>query len=207
VINSIKVFGERHCGTNAIGYFAGKNFNLRFQHYDFLGWKHRLAPKQEEWSKFTVDQCLFIFCLRNPYSWLKAMHREPYYEHYPKIKELSFEQFIQFSIEDYENSITMWNQKNASYLSMAAEVPHAMIVPLERFHSSQAGVHLEIQQILGYSDTPLIPMQDYVNGRGVHAQKDIESALAIPTLDQNVIELINASLSQKVMKQCNYQQI
>ena len=25
------------------------------------------------------------------------MHKEPYYEHYPKIKELSFEEFIKFS--------------------------------------------------------------------------------------------------------------
>ena len=66
-INSIKVFGERHCGTNAIGYFAGKNFKLEFQHYDFLGWKHRLAPKKDEWSKFNVQSCLFIFCMRNPY--------------------------------------------------------------------------------------------------------------------------------------------
>ena len=89
MIDSIKVFGERHSGTNAIGYFAGKNFDLQFKHYNFLGWKHRLAPEQEEWSKFDVESCLFIFCLRNPYSWLQAMHKEPYYEHYPKIKELS----------------------------------------------------------------------------------------------------------------------
>ena len=54
-INSLKVFGERHCGTNAIGYFAGKNFNLQVKHYDFLGWKHRLAPKKNEWSKFDVE--------------------------------------------------------------------------------------------------------------------------------------------------------
>ena len=39
------------------------------------------------------------------------MHQEPYYDHYPKIKELSFDQFVQFSIEDYENAIAMWNQK------------------------------------------------------------------------------------------------
>jgi len=66
VIDSIKVFGERHSGTNAIGYFSGKNFNLQFKHYNFLGWKHRLAPEQAEWSKFDVESCLFIFCLRNP---------------------------------------------------------------------------------------------------------------------------------------------
>ena len=60
-INSIKVFGERHCGTNAIGYFVGKNFNLKFQHYDFLGWKHRLAPKKDEWSKFNVLKIAYLF--------------------------------------------------------------------------------------------------------------------------------------------------
>jgi hypothetical protein len=27
-IDSIKVFGERHSGTNAIGYFAGKKFQF-----------------------------------------------------------------------------------------------------------------------------------------------------------------------------------
>ena len=83
MIDSIKVFGERHSGTNAIGYFAGQNFNLETKRHDFLGWKHRLAPEREEWSKFDVESCLFIFCLRNPYSWLQAMHKEPYYEHYP----------------------------------------------------------------------------------------------------------------------------
>ena len=135
------------------------------------------------------------------------MHQEPYYDHYPKIKELSFEQFVQFSIEDYENPIAMWNQKNASYLCMAAEVPNAIIIPVEKFHAAQEVVHSEIQTILGQSDVPFIRIQDYVNGRGLHDQKDIEFSLAIPNLDQNTIELINASLSPEILKQCNYQKI
>jgi len=53
-IDSIKVFGERHSGTNAIGHFAGKNFNLKFQHYDFLGWKHRLASKKDITASLAV---------------------------------------------------------------------------------------------------------------------------------------------------------
>ena len=170
-IDSIKVFGERHSGTNAIGYFVGKNFNLRANRYDFLGWKHRLAPKQSEWEKFEVKNCLFIFCIRNPYSWLKAMHKEPYYEHYPKIKELSFEEFIKFSIEDYENAIVMWNQKNLSYLQMSAEVPHSIVIPVETFHRSQENIHAELQKIADKPNTPFIPMNEYVNGRGRHDNK------------------------------------
>jgi len=204
VIDSIKVFGERHSGTNAIGYFSGKNFNLQFKHYNFLGWKHRLAPEQTEWSKFDVESCLFIFCLRNPYSWLQAMHKEPYYEHYPKIKELSFEDFLKFSIEDYENSIAMWNKKNLSYLRMAKEVPHSIIVNVEEFHSSQEKIHADLQQTLGKDNASFIPMNEYVNGRGWHDNKDIESSLTIPSFEKNITELIHASLSEEVMKQCNY---
>ena len=207
MIDSIKVFGERHSGTNAIGYFAGKNFDLQFKHYNFLGWKHRLAPEQAEWSKFDVESCLFIFCLRNPYSWLQAMHKEPYYDHYPKIKELSFEDFLKFSIEDYENSIAMWNKKNLSYQRMAKEVPSSIIINVEEFHSSQEKIHADLQQVLGLDNLPVIPMNEYVNGRGRHTDKDIQSALVIPSFEQNITELIHASLSEEVMEQCNYTKV
>ena len=203
-INSIKVFGERHSGTNAIGYFAGKNFNLKLQKYDFLGWKHRLAPKAKEWSKFNVDSCLFIFCIRNPYSWIHAMYIEPYYEHYPKIKDLPFNEFLRFSIEDYENCISMWNQKNESYFLMAEEVPNALVINVEDFHNNQMKFHTKIANILQINNLPLIKMDDYVNGRGLHDQKDISESLNIPKLDQKILDIINASLAEEIMKKCKY---
>ena len=203
-INSIKVFGERHTGTNAIGYFVGKNFNLKFLHYDFLGWKHRLAPKKDEWSKFDVQNCLFIFCIRNPYSWIQAMHREPYYDHYPKIKDLSFQEFVQFSIEDYENCIEMWNQKNDSYFRMSNEVPNSIIVNVEDFHADQNTFHKNLADLLNSQVLPLIKMNDYVNGRGRHEKKDIASSLEVPELDKSVVKIINSFLSLETMKKCNY---
>ena len=203
-INSIKVFGERHTGTNAIGYFVGKNFNLKFLHYDFLGWKHRLAPKKDEWSKFDVQNCLFIFCIRNPYSWIQAMHREPYYDHYPKIKDLSLQEFVQFSIKDYENCIEMWNQKNDSYFRMSNEVPNSIIVNVEDFHADQNTFHKNLADLLNSQDLPLIKMNDYVNGRGRHEKKDIASSLEVPELDKSVVKIINSFLSLETMKKCNY---
>ena len=203
-INSIKVFGERHTGTNAIGYFVGKNFNLKFLHYDFLGWKHRLAPKKDEWSKFDVQNCLFIFCIRNPYSWIQAMHREPYYDHYPKIKDLSLQEFVQFSIEDYENCIEMWNQKNDSYFRMSNEVPNSIIVNVEDFHADQNTFHKNLADLLNSQDLPLIKMNDYVNGRGRHEKKDIASSLEVPELDRSLVKTINSFLSLETMKKCNY---
>ena len=203
-IDSIKVFGERHSGTNAIGFFASKNFNLKYQHFDFLGWKHRLAPKKDEWSKFEVQHCLFIFCMRNPYSWLQAMHREPYYDHYPKIKDLSLESFVQFSIEDYENCIAMWNQKNDSYFRMSEEVPNSIIINVEDFHKDQKKFHERLVDLLSRQNMPLVKMNDYVNGRGKHEQKDIASSLQVPALEKSLIKMINSFLSIETMNKCNY---
>jgi hypothetical protein len=47
-------------------------------------------------------------------------------------------------------------------------------------------------------------MNEYVNGRGRHTDKDIPSALAIPSFKKNITELIHAFLSDEVMEQCNY---
>jgi hypothetical protein len=47
-------------------------------------------------------------------------------------------------------------------------------------------------------------MNEYVNGRGRHIDKDIQSALVIPSFEQNITELIHASLSEEIMEQCNY---
>jgi len=203
-IDSIKVFGERHSGTNAIGFFAGKNFNLKFKHYDFLGWKHRLAPSKNEWSKFDVSNCLFIFCFRNPYSWLKSMHIEPYYDHYPKLKELSFENFLQFSIEDYENAIIMWNKKNESYIKMSNEVPNSFRINVEDFHESQSSFHSKIGEMLNVLETPLHTVDEYMTGRGRKLSGNITESLSTPNLKNSEIEVINSFLSNKIMEECGY---
>ena len=110
-MKSFKVFGERHTGTNAISSFLEKNFNLENKYYEYLGWKHRLAPSHEELKKFNLVDNLFLITFRNPYSWLKAMHKEPYNYNYPQIRELDFLSFLQIPFEDYENVIKMWNQR------------------------------------------------------------------------------------------------
>ena len=142
--------------------------------------------------------------MRNPYSWLQAMHREPYYDHYPKIKDLSLESFVQFSIEDYENCIAMWNQKNDSYFRMSEEVPNSIIINVEDFHADQKKFHARMADGLNRQDLPLVKMNDYVNGRGRHEQKDITSSLLVPALEKSLIKMINSFLSTETMKKCNY---
>ena len=142
--------------------------------------------------------------MRNPYSWISAMHKEPYYDHHPKIKDLSLESFVQFSIEDYENCIAMWNLKNDSYFRMSEEVPNSIVVNVEDFHADQQKFHERMADVLKRQEVPLVKMNDYVNGRGRHEQKDIANSLQVPALERSLIKLINSFLSIETMKKCNY---
>ena len=203
-IDSVIIFGERHTGTNALSLFLRENFNLKFKYYEFLGWKHRLAPKKAEWIKHDTDNVLFIFLFRNPYTWLKSMHKEPYYHHYLKINERSFEEFIKFSIEDYENSICLWNEKNDSYLRMSKEVKHSLNICIEDFRSDQSKIHALIAEQIGLDSAEFIELIGYINGRGIEKNKDIDSSLAIPKLTNSEIDYINYYLSRSIMKEIGY---
>ena len=203
-INSIKIFGERHTGTNALNLFIRENFDLRFKYYDFLGWKHRLAPKKSEWVKHETSNTLFIFLFRNPYSWLSSMYREPYYHHYLKINDRSFEEFLKFSIEDYENAICLWNQKNESYLRMSREIKHSLNIRIEDFRLDQANIYSSIARVTGQNSAEFIELSGYINGRGVEENKSIDSSLAIPELTKLEINFINSFLSRSIMRKIGY---
>ena len=203
IVQSFKIFGERHTGTNALSSFIIENFNIKFLYYDYLGWKHRLAPNETEIQKFATQETIFLFTFRNPYSWLKAMHRDPYYYHYPKIIELNFFEFVQFQIEDYENLIMLWNQKNLSYLEMINKVPISMLVKVEDFHNDQQSYFDKISSKIEFNGN-FIPMERYLNGRGQSSDKSVTESLSIPSLSREEIEVINHYLDKDLMKELNY---
>ena len=203
-IDSVKIFGERHTGTNAINLFIRENFDLTFKYYDFLGWKHRLAPKKSEWVKHDTSNTLFIFLFRNPYAWLRSMYKEPYYHHYLKINDRSFDEFLKFSIEDYENSICLWNQKNESYLRMSTEVKHSLNISIEDFRLDQEHIHSLIANAIGQNSRKLVELTSYINGRGIEENKSIDSSLAIPELTKLEKNFINSYLSRSIMRKIGY---
>ena len=203
-IDSVKIFGERHIGTNAINLFIRENFDLTFKYYDFLGWKHRLAPKKSEWVKHDTSNTLFIFLFRNPYAWLRSMYKEPYYHHYLKINDRSFDEFLKFSIEDYENSICLWNQKNESYLRMSKEVKHSVNIRIEDFRLDQEHIHSLIANAIGQNSRKLVELTSYINGRGIEENKSIDSSLAIPELTKLEKNFINSYLSRSIMRKIGY---
>ena len=174
------------------------------QYYDFLGWKHRLAPSYEEFNKFNISDTLFIFLIRNPYAWSQAMYREPYYIHYRRINEKPFEEFLTFQFEDYENLITMWSKKNESYLEMAKWVPNALVIKLEDFRSDQKGAFQKISKFISPKQEACIELNAYINGRGHIQDQDIDKNLRMNTLSKPALEIINRNLDVRLMPSLKY---
>ena len=132
------------------------------------------------------------------------MYKEPYYHHYLKINDRSFEEFIKFSIEDYENSICLWNLKNDSYLRMSKEVKYSLNIRIEDFRLDQSKIHSLIAEIIGIESSEFIPFTNYVSGRGIEINKDIDKSLRIPELTNSEINYINSFLSRSIMKEIGY---
>ena len=204
MINAFKIFGERHTGTNALSVFISENFNLKMHYYDYLGWKHRLAPNYREFSKYDTSETLFIFLVRDPYSWLQAMYREPYYNHYRRINELPFEEFVTFPFEDYENLISMWCKKNDSYLEMAKWVPNSLLIKLEDFRENQHEVFWKIGKFVASKQENCIQINTYINGRGHIQNQDIDKNLRMHTLSESALEIINKHLDWRLMTSLRY---
>ena len=125
----IKIYGERNSGTIYLEWLVKKNLNTEILETYDLGWKHRLAPTEDEISEKTKKDVLFLCLVKNPYSWLLSMHKRPYF--HESLRKLSFSDFIKYSYGDYRNPIIMWNLKNQSYLDLSNFVENHKIVRYE----------------------------------------------------------------------------
>ena len=203
-MKSFKVFGERHTGTNAISSFIEKSFNLENKYYEYLGWKHRLAPSNEELKKHNLVDNLFLITFRNPYSWLRAMHREPYNYNYPQIRELDFLSFIQIPFEDYENVIKMWNQKNHSYLNMKPYLPNSIYIKIESFNNNQELFFDEVIKKIGADDNyNFIEENRYLSGYSI-SNKNIRQSLRVPYYKNEELEVIDSFIDNNILKEIGY---
>ena len=132
------------------------------------------------------------------------MYKEPYYHHYLKINDRSFDEFLKFSIEDYENSICLWHQKNESYLRMSKEVKHSINIRIEDFRLDQKRIHSLIANAIGQNSSKIVELTSYINGRGIEENKSIDFSLAIPELTKLEKNFINSYLSRSIMRKIGY---
>ncbi|MCD4682180.1 MAG: hypothetical protein K8R86_02760 [Bacteroidales bacterium] len=125
----VKIYGARNSGTIFLEWLIGKNLDVKnLDTYD-LGWKHRVAPSEDELTGKMKEDVIFLCLVKNPYSWLLSMHKRPY--HHESLRNLSFKDFIKYSYGDYRNPAVMWNTKNGSYFKLKDFVKNLEIIKYE----------------------------------------------------------------------------
>jgi len=205
-ISAIKVFGERHTATNAVSRFILENWEVDWRGFEYLGWKHRIAPRAAEWQKKAVDDVLFVVMVRNPYTWLKAMHRRPYTPHQPGLVTMDFSDFVQFPIEDYENACCLWNYKNRQFLNFLTEVPNCVMLRIEDFVVSQKSAFEKLRPFFeGGEFKPFDKYADGFNHEGaLDRSKLVKEVLHLPEIDTKLNEIINSFIDYDVLRNLGY---
>ena len=87
-IKRIQIFGERCSGTSFLNHLVAENLKSVRLCKDF-GWKHGFHEAGVEVAR----DCLFIVIYRNPFDWLRSLHRRPHHVG-PTLKKRSFSEFI-----------------------------------------------------------------------------------------------------------------
>ncbi len=125
----VKIYGTRNSGTIFLEWLISKNLNVKnLDTYD-LGWKHRVAPCEDELTEKMKEDVIFLCLVKNPYSWLLSMHKRPY--HHESLRNLSFKDFVKYSYGDYRNPMVMWNTKYESYFKLCEFVKNHEIIKYE----------------------------------------------------------------------------
>jgi hypothetical protein len=207
-MNKIKIYGERNSGTIYLEWLIHKNLVAEVVEGFEFGWKHRIAPAQDELSDLMKNEILFLCLVKNPYSWLLSMHKRPY--QHEILKDINFSEFIRYSYGDYKNPVVLWNMKNRSYMELGKNVRQHMIVKYEdilrdpktkldqiaeKFSIEKPGLFINIQKLL-------------TNKHGIRNEKFHTEYYLKETwrkkLHRDQINYINNFLDQDLMQKFDY---
>jgi len=136
MLKKLQIFGERNSGTRYLARLVEKNLQLVVtQDYGFKHWfipgvvprsrENLTTDRQAVKSIYENEDTLFLYIVRHPYGWLKAMSMRPY--HAPNHENLPFEEFLTRAWESYEiNSCNpdvheKWLQSDGYYFIEEAE--------------------------------------------------------------------------------------
>lgn len=204
----VKIYGARNSGTIFLEWLVNKNLDVKtLDTYD-LGWKHRVAPVEEELTKKMKDDVVFLCLVKNPYSWLLSMHKRPY--HHESLRGLSFLDFVKYSYGDYRNPTIMWNVKNDSYLKLKEFVRNHEIVKYEDILKDpnkfldELSEKYDIEKPAFYKNiNNLLTNKHGIKHQKFHKEYYLHERWRMKLRHEHV-ELINKFLDKDLMEKLNY---
>lgn len=204
----IKIYGEQNSGTIYLEWLLNKNLDTTLlDSYEF-GWKHRIAPSEDELTDKIKQEVLFLCLVKNPYSWLISMHKRPY--HHESLRKLSFLDFLKYSYGDYRNPIVMWNKKNTSYVKMTDYVKFHEIIKYEDILMDPAGFVNIMADKYGFPKPAMFKnmVNLLTNSHGIKSQKFHKEYYLNEEWRKNLrhdhVKQINDWLDKSLMEKLNY---
>ena len=204
----IKIYGEQNSGTIYLEWLLNKNLDTTLlDSYEF-GWKHRIAPSEDELTDKIKQEVLFLCLVKNPYSWLISMHKRPY--HHESLRKLSFLDFLNYSYGDYRNPIAMWNAKNASYVKMSDFVKFHEILKYEDILMDPAGFINKMADKYSFPKPAMFKnMSNLItNSHGIKSQQFHKEYYLTEEWRKNLrhdhVKQINEWLDRSLMEKLNY---
>lgn len=133
MIEGIKVFGERNSGNNYIMHLLDTNLDMKYTtrapHINKgLGWTHGTP---QTYDKEVEAKTLFLFIVKNPYSWLLSFKDKPHTDIKGKYDKIDFGKFLRTPVESHKSPIEMWTYKHSIYLWFMGNVDYAHLVRYE----------------------------------------------------------------------------
>jgi hypothetical protein len=227
-----QIFGERNSGTKYLKKVMDANFNL--EHTEMFGHKHWFIkdhyPRGYD-NKTTDCECLkslddpqtqdtlFIFIVREPFSWLQSMWRLPHhaYDHH----HLSFSDFIRKPwtsydpqtpwehradsevpwrvtdgicwIESAPNICQLRNLKNQHFLGLKSRVPHFALIHQERLLEDLQALK-EKFNLVGKEDSIILP--DYRSPQDVSDITPRDRNFILAELNPDIEYLVGYNLNE-----------
>ena len=207
----LQIFGQRCSGTNFLEQLLWSNFqNIKlvskfgFKH----AWKAQIAKKISKSPETKI-----IIIIRNPFDWLRSLHREPH--HCPDLYGLTFSTFLKHSVEafvgpewndplkanrdkvkqneqleHFSNVIEMRNLKNKLFLNISSQFEDQVIVINYEKLRDKSDITLdEIATKFG-----LKRLKEY---KGVTTYKktgDVYKAKSLPRISRSDLKFIRESI-------------
>ena len=204
----IKIYGQQNSGTIYLEWLLKKNLDaVLLDSFDF-GWKHRVAPLEDELTDKMKNEVLFICLVKNPYSWLISMHKRPYF--HESLRKLSFLDFLKYSYGDYKNPMIMWNIKNNSYLSMGGYIKFHEVLRYEDILADPSGFINNIAEKYNFPKPTIFKNISNLltNTHGIKSQKFHKEYYLSEEWRKNLrhdhVQQINTSLDKELMLKLNY---
>lgn len=238
-LNRVQIFAERCSGSNYLQALIKRNFFLQeeycYGHKHFPIWLHipvdqQLSLHNESLHDFYTlghnEGCLFIVIFRNPYDWIRSLHKSPH--HSAKcLRKMSFARFIRSywrldekdpSVQeeraknpladkdpktglDFKNVMQLRNAKNKTFLMLKEKIHNIYYINYEVLCDNPQEVIQEISQFFGIKmKGAFIDVKEY---KGDPIQGIFSKSKYKPIFINNLL-YINAELDDKLEEQLGY---